>query len=376
MTRVWFAPLFSLVVLAACDAEPLARTDAEDAAVPEGDAGGMLLPWPATPLPAVAYPSNNPPSEAKRLLGRALFYDPITSSDRATACVTCHSEIWGLGDQLRRSVGVEGKGAIGPGRVGPNMTRRNSPALWNAAYKERLFWDGQVPTLEELVFVPLQNPVELNRDVDALLEELRAIEAYRELFREAFPGEDEPITKENFARALATFVRAYVSDHAPYDQYLKGDLAALDEADLRGMALFAELGCHDCHTAPRFESERYENRHVPNPEGIEDDGRYEVTGDARDRGKFRVPTLRNARETGPYFHNGSVANFADAVRHEVEEQVRLGKRPLTDDEFTDLLKFLRRALTDTSREQHPPKAVPSGLPIPLDGDRLLRGGHE
>jgi cytochrome c peroxidase len=341
------------------------------------DAGWTpALPWEFALLEPPPHPADNVPSEPKRLLGRALFYDPLLSSDRATACVTCHSEIWGLGDQLARSVGIEGKGAIGPGRVGPNMTRRNSPALWNVAYKERLFWDGRARSLEEQTLQPLASSVELARDADELVDELRAVAGYEPLFRAAFPGEEQPITKDNVARALATFVRAYVSDRAPYDQYLRGDTLALDAASLRGMALFSELGCADCHTPPRFESERYADRHVPALEGIVDEGRFEATGWRRDRGLFRVPTLRNARETGPFFHNGSVASFEEAVRHELREQAALGvSAALSESELEDLISFLRGALSDTSREQHPPESVPSGLPLPLDGDRLLRGGH-
>jgi cytochrome c peroxidase len=326
-------------------------------------------------LAPARYPADNPPSEAKRLLGRALFYDPILSADRATACVTCHSEIWGLGDQLPRSVGVDGRGAIGPGRVGPHMTRRNAQPLWNLAQRSVFFWDGRADSLEAQLFFPLQSPDELARDPDALLADLAGIDAYVELFRDAFPDQAEPLTRDSFAKALATFVRAYVSDHAPYDQYLAGDALALDAQDQRGLRWFRELGCAECHVPPRFESDRYESRGVPNPEGIADDGRYEQSGDEGERGAFRVPMLRNARETGPYFHNGSVADFDAAIQHEVDLQVRLGLRgALSSAEFADLSKFLRRALTDTSREQHPPDALPSGLSLPLDGDRLLRGG--
>jgi cytochrome c peroxidase len=314
------------------------------------DGGAPALPWAFALLGPAPHPADNLPSEEKRLLGRALFYDPVLSSDRATACVTCHSEIWGLGDQLPRSVGI--------------------------AYKERLFWDGRVSSLEEQALMPLQSPVELARDTDELIAELREIAAYEALFRAAFPGEEQPITTPNLARALATFVRAYVSDRSPYDQYLRGDPLALDAADLRGMALFAELGCAECHTPPRFESERYADRHVPALESVEDDGRFEASGWQRDRGLFRVPTLRNARETGPFFHNGAVASFEEAVRHELREQAALGvPAELSASELDDLISFLRGALADTSREQHPPQEVPSGLPLPLDGDRLLRGGH-
>jgi cytochrome c peroxidase len=356
-----------LGLLSACaPAEPQAR----------GSESALNLPWPAERLAPAPYPADNSPSEEKRLLGRALFYDPLLSADRATACVTCHSEIWGLGDQLPRSVGLSGKGAIGPGRAGPHVTRRNAQTLWNAAYRESLFWDGRSDSLEEQVLVPLDEPEELARPLADVIAELRRTPGYVALFRAAFPGAEEPVSGENFARALATFVRAYVSDRAPYDQYVAGDLRALSEQDLRGLQLFAELACHDCHVPPRFESERFADRRVPNPQGVEDLGRFEVTGEDGDRNAYRVPTLRNARETGPFFHNGAVATFEAAVAHEVEEQLRVLERdPLSAEELTDLTQFLRRALADTSREQHPPAQLPSGLPLPLDGDRLLRGGH-
>ena len=332
------------------------------------------LPWPATALPAPTFPADNPPSEAKRLLGRTLFYDPILSSDRATACVTCHSEIWGLGDQLARAVGVEGVGRIGPGRTGPHMTRRNSQPLWNLAYRTQLFWDGRTTSLEAQVFFPVENSDELNRDPGEVIADLAAIPEYVTRFREAFPEADPPVSKDTFAKALATFMRAYVSNRATYDQYLAGDARALDVQDLRGLAVFAELRCHDCHVPPRFDSDRFEARHVPEVEGIVDEGRYEVTGVERDRGAFRVPTLRNVRETGPYFHNGSVGRFEDAVQHEVNEQLALtGHAPLDAEQLADLISFLRRGLSDTSRNQFQPASLPSGLSVPPDGDRFLRG---
>lgn len=341
---------------------------------PAADGGDYLLPWAATKLPALTDPEDNPRSEAKRLLGRVLFYDPVLSADRATACVTCHSEIWGLGDQLPRSVGVEGHGVIGPGRTGSHRTRRNSPALWNVGLRSALFWDGRAPTVEEQVFFPLRNADELARDPDEVIAELEGNDAYVALFRAAFPAAEPAVSQTTFAQALATFVRAYVSDRAPYDQFLAGDALALDDQDRRGIALFAQLQCDSCHVPPRFDSDRYADRAVPDPEALNDSGRFDVTGDEADRGAFRVPTLRNARESGPYFHNGAVADFREAVAHEVEQQRQLGLRePLSESELTDLTQFLRRALTDTSHEQHPVEQVPSGLMVPIDNDRLLRG---
>jgi cytochrome c peroxidase len=376
----WRASTLLVICLLGCgaDGEPGALSsplDREPDAAVAAD-GGLALPWPALRLSAAPFPEDNPPSEAKRLLGRVLFYDPILSGDRATACVTCHSEIWGLGDQLGRSVGLGGVGLIGPGRTGPHVTRRNAQPLWNLAYRTSLFWDGRVQTLEEQVFAPLESEDELARPAADVIADLAQIPEYVLRFRAAFPEAEPAVSQDTFAKALATFMRAYVSDRATYDQYLAGDTRALDASDLRGLALFAELRCHDCHVPPRFDSDRFADRHVPAVPGIEDQGRFEVTSEAEDRGAFRVPTLRNARETGPYFHNGAVARFDDAIRHEVDEQLSLtGHEPLREAQLADLTSFLRRALSDTSRNQFPPSSLPSGLAIPLDGDRFLRGGH-
>lgn len=367
--------LVTLLCLCACDAigevPTLAVSDAG------ADAGLTLrLPWPATAMPVLQEPSDNPSSEEKRVLGRLLFYDPILSSDRKTACVTCHSEVWGLGDQLPRSVGVDGKGPIGPGRIGPKMTRRNSPALWNVGYRETLFWDGRVGSLEEQAIKPLEEPEELARDPEEAVREIAAIPEYEALFAAAFPGEMPAVSVPHLAQALAVFVRAFVADRTPYDRYLAGDLLALSEHDQKGMALFAELGCASCHVPPRFDSDLYADRHVPNPEGIVDEGRLEHSGLVEDRMAFRVPTLRNLRFSPPYFHNGAVETFEQAIDHELAEQVKSGQgRMLDAQERALLIGFLRRALVDISREQYRPESVPSGLAIPPDGDRLARGVH-
>jgi len=355
----------------------LAATVAACSGEPAAHGGEYRLPWPEVPLPAAEDPHDNPRTEPKRLLGRILFYDPLLSADRATACVTCHSEIWGLGDQLPRSIGVGGRGVIGPGRSGAHRSRRNSPALWNLGLRSALFWDGRASTLEEQVLFPLRDPDELAREPDDVIADLRASSPYRALFEAAFPQAEPAVSRTTFTQALGTFVRAYVSDRAPYDGYLRGDALALDAQDRRGIALFAQLECDSCHVPPRFDSDRYANRAVPDPEQLDDVGRFALSGAEHERGAFRVPTLRNARDSGPYFHNGAVADYRAAIAHEVEQQVALGARePLSEEELTDLTQFLRRALTDTSREQHPLDEVPSGLMVPLDSERFLRGDRE
>jgi cytochrome c peroxidase len=137
------------------------------------------------------------------------------------------------------------------------------------------------------------------------------------------------------------------------------------------MFLFAEVGCHGCHTAPLFESARYESRGIPGD--VLDEGRWEVTGDEADRGAFRVPTLRNARESGPYFHDGSIVELRDAVAWESQRQAESGSaRALDENEIELVTRFIDKGLTDKTRDPKRPKTVPSGLTVPVDGFRIPR----
>lgn len=348
--------LTAVALLTACGAEPSAPA----------------LPWPAASLGAVPAPTDNPPTPARAELGRMLFHDPILSADRAVACVTCHGENWGLSDGLRFSVGVYSNNAAGLSRRGPHRSRRNAPSLWNAGYRTSLFWDGRAPSLEAQVLGPITDPDELARDPAELVRDLAAVDAYVALFRAAFPEDSAPVTQRNLQRALASFVRTIVSDRAPYDLYARGDALAMTDAELRGMNTFARAGCAGCHAPPLFASETFAPRAAvldgaPAPEAPprEDLGRFEVTGRDEDRGRYRTPSLRNLRESAPYFHDGSSDSLDEAV---ARESVTRGA-PLSERERRDVVTFLHQSLMDKTRMPAYADRVPSGLPVPSDGYR-------
>ncbi len=319
------------------------------------------LPWPLVEFPVLPEIARNVPA-ARIELGNLLFYDPILSIDRETACATCHSEFWGMSDALPVAVGHSAGPLAGPGREGPNTLRRNSPALFNLAFRESLLWDGGATSLEEQALMPMRADDELALEPSLAVAELSAIPEYVALFEEAFADEPE-ITETNLAAALAAFQRTMISDRSLYDAYARGETSVFDEGLIEGMFLFAEMGCSDCHQPPLFESETFSNRHVPQVAGIEDEGRAEVTGRADDTRKFRAPTLRNLFESEPYFHNGSVEKLDDAVRHELEQS----GQTFTDEDVQLIERFIRDALRDDSRSAERPRSVPSGLPTPLDG---------
>jgi len=355
------ALVFAVVAAASC--APAERLDPA-----EEPYDGPPLPWAWEPFPATPFPIDDLPSPARIELGLLLFYDPVLSRDRATACATCHSEIWGMSDGLPVSIGVDGEGPTGPGRTGPNQTTRNAQTLWNVALRPSLFWDGRSTSLEEQALLPIENAHELALDLDALVERLQGIDEYVRRFRRAFPAEPGGITTHQVARALAAFERTLITNRAPYDAYVDGDEGAITGDARRGMWLFAEGGCDGCHVPPLFDSERYAARIATN-----DAGRAEITNNPDDRGAFRVPTLRNLRESGPYFHDGSVATIEEAVRLEARRSADEGHgRALSDDEVELVAAFLHKSLMDRSREPTRPDHVPSELGVPIDGFRIPR----
>ena len=329
-----------------------------------GDGSSDRLPWAATAFPELPGPT---PEPAVVELGLTLFYDPILSADRQTACGTCHSEFWGMSDALERSVG-QGAGLIaGPGREGPHVVQRNSQGLWNLAFRDDFFWDGRASSLEEQAMEPILAEDELGRHPDDVVADLDAIDDYRDLFAAAFPN-DPVVSVEHMATALAEFQRTMISNRSLYDGYVKGDDAAFSPDLLEGLFRFADFECHTCHAPPLFEAAGFEDRNVASVDGLEDEGRYEATGIAFDIGRFRIPTLRNVAFTDPYFHNGSVTHLEDAVRHELEQS----GFSFDDEDVRLVTAFVSEALRDETREPQRPDVVPSGLLVPIDGTTIIR----
>lgn len=349
MTRSLGAAVLLTALATACG-EPAATPSVDDSPTP----------WPITAFPELPEAMNDVP-EARIELGYMLFFDPILSVDRETACVTCHSEQWGMSDALARGVGHSAGLLAGPGRRGPNVLRRNSPTLYNLAFRETLLWDGGATTLEEQALFPLLAEDEMSIDPAAAVNELATIPEYATLFEEAFPN-DPSVTVENLAAALAAYQRTFISDRSTYDVYVTGRTSLMTDEQIEGMFRFADMGCDGCHTPPLFESETFANRHVPDIEGVVDHGREEHTGLEEDRGKFRAVSLRNLMSTSPYFHNGAMTGMDDAIRHELEQS----GMPFDEEDVRLITTFIDETLRDETREAIRPLSVPSGLTIPID----------
>jgi cytochrome c peroxidase len=250
-----------------------------------------------------AVSASNPVTDAKVRLGRMLYYDPRLSKNHDVACNSCH---------LLAEFGVDHE-ATSPGHRG-QRGGRNSPTVYNAAFHAAQFWDGRAADVEEQAKGPILNPIEMAMpSEEAAVAVLRSIPGYAPLFRAAFPGEGQPITYDNIARAIAAFERRLTTP-SRFDDFVGDEPEALTDEELRGLALFVETGCPTCHMGPMLGGTLYRKIGLVHPYDTGDLGRYEVTKQEADRFVFKVPSLRNVNETGPYFHDGGVQTLDEAVR--------------------------------------------------------------
>ena len=250
------------------------------------------------PLPEVSW--HTPASEQ---LGKLLFFDPRLSGSGQLACVSCHDPQLGWGDGRRVAAGHDRRAG-----------RRNAMTLLNAAYFERLFWDGRAEGLLDLALQPIQSPLEMNADLADVVARLEDINGYPAVFNEAFGMPD--ITSERIAKAIASFVRSLVSSPSRFDRFVHGDYERLTDQEIEGLHLFrTRARCMNCHNGPRLSDGRFHHTGLSYyGRRFEDLGRFEVTGNPEDRGKFRTPSLRNVRHTGPWMHNGLFTDFTGILR--------------------------------------------------------------
>jgi len=345
----------------------------------------------ALPLAAPA-PANNPGSPAKIALGRALFWDPVLSGGKDVSCASCHHPATGYADALDLSVGTNGIG-LGAARHfrAPNdipFVTRNSPTILNAAFNglnadgsldpttAAMFWDSRSQSLEAQSLIPIATLEEMRGHqcteataLDSAVARLRRIPAYGTLFGAAF-AEATPITATNIGKALACFERTLLATDAPFDQYMRGNKAALSTLEVQGLNAFVTSGCAKCHSGPMLSDYK---THVL---GVADNAKN-AASDSGVNGTyaFRTPSLRNVALTAPYMHSGTIANlqgvlnFYDPGRGappSANPHVPTSQRdPLFPGRVTDpqaIIAFLS-TLTAASYDRTVPTTVPSGLAV-------------
>jgi cytochrome c peroxidase len=314
------------------------------------------------PLPKDAGTAEYPVTPERVALGRALFFEPRVSTDGVISCAKCHQPALYGTDALPRSIGNSGK-----------IIPRNAPTVFNTALQFVQHYGGNRKDVEEQAVKALISPLAYgNADYAAFETKLRAITGYRPMFEKAFPGEAEPMTAENWGKAIGAYERVLLTP-AAFDRYLQGDSGALSVEAKRGLDKFITVGCVGCHNGVTVGGQMYQKFGVTQDYWTatgskeidlfkgRDKGRFQDTKNEADAFIFKVQQLRNVAVTPPYFHDGSVADLHDAVR--IMAKLQLG-RDLTADEINDIVAFLE-SLTGEVPEQF--ASVPGLPPAPYRG---------
>ena len=372
---------------------------------------------PIPPLEAPPVPPANPVTASKVYLGKALFWDEQMSSTRTVSCGTCHQaagggddlrakntpatstnpgldQFFGNADDIVASRGVPSTNADGTYAFSPlygfkeQVTGRSSVSYLNAGYSPVLFWDGRAlgtfrdpltnnilinngGALESQVLGPPLNTTEMGhsgRDWTAVAARMTAVRplavaanipaplqtwiggrSYNELFNEAF-GTPE-VTPSRIAMAIATYERTLYTDQTPLDLANAG-ITPLTQQEQNGRNLFVQVECAVCHAGALTSDNSFRYIGV-RPTG-DDTGRFQVTANNADLGRFRVPSLRNVELRGTYFHNGRFDTLEQVVAfynrggdfNAPNKDPDVRPRGLNAQAQADIVAFLKRPHTD------------------------------
>jgi cytochrome c peroxidase len=289
--------------------------------------------------------SVNPLTEEGIALGKMLFYDPVLSRDNTISCGFCHQQ----------PAAFTHHGHDVSHGIGDQLGRRNSLPIQNLLWYRNFFWDGGVHQLDLVPLNAISNPVEMDGETPIILAKLQSSKKYQDQFKAAFGTEE--ITSVEFLQALSQFMSTMVSSNSKYDKWIRNEGYELTEGEREGHSLFQQH-CSTCHATDLFTDQSFRNNGFSTPDDlIKDQGREEITLNVDDRGKFKVPSLRNVEATGPYMHNGKL-NSLDAVLNFYESNVHLSatldpeltknEKPgieLTADQKKKVISFLK-TLTD------------------------------
>jgi cytochrome c peroxidase len=287
-------------------------------------------------------PADNPMTPEKVALGWQLYYDARLSGDGVRSCYGCHRNESGLSDGRPTALGAFDK-----------QLSRNAPTMWNIGFHSMFYWDGRAPSLEKQAFAAWKGG-NMGADPEAVVAKLNAIPGYAAQFRSVFGGSASP---DNVSAALSAYMRTIIGGNTIWDRERAGATGLMNPAAKRGEYIFNHIGCNECHVGLLFTDMVFHNVGVgydPATGDFADVGRFKVSGAPQDKGAFKTPTLRDVVDSGPYFHDGSAATLAEAVRYMVDGgtanpalDAKLKPASLTNRQFLDLMEFLR-ALDETA----------------------------
>ena len=273
-------------------------------------------------------------------LGRRLFNDVQLSKNDRFSCASCHDLKLGGGDGRVKTVEQENQfGAL------------NTPTILNASLNFKQFWDGRAANLEDQIDGPIHNPREMGTSWPEVVTKLQKDPQYVAAFRQLY-GRD---IQENVIKdAIATYEKSLTTPNSRFDRFLKGDSNAITPDEKAGHNKFKDYGCIACHQGANLGGNMYQSMGIMADYFQErgnitkaDYGRFNQTGDYRDRYVFKVPSLRNIELTAPYLHDGNAATLPDAVKMMAKYQ--LG-RPIPETDVNLIVKFLKTLTGDMPKE--------------------------
>ena len=289
----------------------------------------LFQPLPST-VPSV---NDNPITPAKIELGKALFFDPRMSASGVLSCNSCHNLATGGDDNQETSIGH-----------GWQRGPRNAPTALNSVFNEAQFWDGRAKDLAEQAKGPVQADVEMANTPNTVVATLKSMPQYVEWFKSAFGGQDDPVSFDNFAKAIEAFEATLITP-SPFDAWLNGNNEALTDKQKAGLRQFIDLGCASCHSGVNVGGHGYYPFGLIERPGADvlpagDKGRFAVTKTIDDEYVFRAAPLRNVALTAPYFHSGKVWDLKVAVEIMAESQLGEELDDLTTDQIVAFLDSL------------------------------------
>ncbi len=289
-------------------------------------------------------------------LGRVLFYDAQLSKNNATACASCHQQSKAFADGTDLSQGFGGK-----------VTERNSMGFSNLATNNNFFWDSRQDLMQDLVKEPVTNHIEMGmEDMTSLVEKLKIISYYPELFEKAYGS--SYIDEDRFAHAVSEFLASISSTNSTFDRAIENDFESFNSLQKLGMAIFfsEKAKCGSCHSGANFSAADGSFGEYANSAGTANIGlEVNYSDNGMSEGQFKIPSLRNIALTAPYMHDGRFESLREVLNHyneniqphqNLDDKLMQGGSPLKiqlNSLELDALEAFLHTLTDVEMTTNP-----------------------
>jgi cytochrome c peroxidase len=295
-------------------------------------------------LPTTPYSYQMGQKDELPTLGRVLFYDVRLSANNSVSCASCHKQAIAFTDNRRFSLGFQNErtprnsmpiqnivssaslgGVIDSLGFGSNKPGNGigfepgSGFFFPISQPTALFWDGRQHDLPTMVMEPIQNHIEMGvNNLDALASKVGELPEYQNLFVAAF--DDGAISKEHIASALSAFLVSIKSNQSRFDLSLTGQTQLTGLEQFGKNLFFDTYDCNSCHQL----QQAFNGYQLGGGDGMADigldenptdEGVFRKSGLESDKGKFKIPSLRNIALTAPYMHDGRFNTLEDVIDH-------------------------------------------------------------